>query len=198
MIIINNIEQYSDEWWALRAGRLTASNAQCISANGKGLETYAYNILAEKYSNNHESYTSPEMQRGTELEPLAREEYEIQTLEEVKEVGLITDGDYVSCSPDGLIGEDGGLEIKCLNKTKHFKIMVNGEKEIESKYIWQVQMSLLISKRKWWDLVFYHPDFEKKLIIFRQYPDLEKQEKLKIGIEKGIKLINEIEKKLNN
>ena len=192
------MEQYSDEWWNARAGRLTASNAQAIATGGKGLETLVYNTLAEKYSKNHEGYTNAEMQRGTELEPFARMTYEMETMSKVQEVGMITDGKYVSASPDGLIDEDGGLEIKCLNKTKHFKIILNGIKEVDAKYLWQVQMSLLVSKRKWWDLVIYHPDFEKSLIIFKIYPELEKQEKLILGIEKGKQLIKELEKKFAN
>ena len=196
MKIHKKIEQYSDEWWELRAGRLTASNAQAISANGAGLKTYVYEILAEKYSKNHESYTNAEMQRGTELEPIARQVYEIENMVTVKQVGLITDGDYVSCSPDGLVGKDGGLEIKCLNKTKHFKLLVNGEKEIENKYRLQCQMSMMISNRKWWDLAFYHPDFDKNLIVFRQYPDPNTYKKLKIGIATGTEQIKLLESKL--
>lgn len=195
MKILNKMEQYSDEWWEARAGRLTASNAQAIQACGKGLETYVYKILAEKYSKNHESYTNEAMQRGTELEPLARMTYEIETNNKVKEVGMIIVGDHVSASPDGLIGKDGGLEIKCLNKEKHFKILLNGIKEVDAQYIWQVHMSLLVSGRKWWDLAFYHPDFDQSLIIFRIKPDDIKREKLIVGIEEGKVLIKELENK---
>ena len=91
MKILNKMEQYSDEWWEARAGRMTASNAQAIATRGKGLETYIYQILAEKYSKNHESFSNEAMQRGTELEPLARGTYEIETMQKVKEVD-ITDG----------------------------------------------------------------------------------------------------------
>jgi len=59
----NNI-QGSDEWLEDRKGKLTASNAQAISANGKGLETYVYTLLSEKYSSNNEKYTNEDMERG--------------------------------------------------------------------------------------------------------------------------------------
>ena len=194
---IHNIEQLSPEWFDLHSSRLTASNAQAIQANGKGLETYIYKLLSEKYSNNREHYTNPDIERGIELEGQARDTYEIER-EKVTEVGFIELDDYVGCSPDGLVGEAGGLEIKCVNDVNFFKIMVNGEKSIEKKYYWQVQMSLYISGRKWWDLAFYNPNFEKNLIIFKQEPVLSDIEKLIIGLEKGKQLLINIEKQYEN
>jgi putative phage-type endonuclease len=191
---IYNLEQGTEEWFNVRAGHLTASNAQAISANGKGLESYVYQLLAEKYSNNRDQYTNSDIARGNELEPLARMTYEIER-EKVEEVGFIELDKYVGCSPDGLIGKDGGLEIKCVNDVNFFKLIVSGEKSIETKYLWQCQMCLLITKRKFWDLAFYNPNFDRNLLIFRQKPDKAKQEKLKAGIKKGIELIKELTKK---
>lgn len=194
-MIIHTMEQRSIAWHNVRAGKLTGSNAQAIGAGGKGLETLVYATLAEKYSNNQdEPYTSADMQRGIELEAQARETYEIM-YDTVQEVGFIEHDEYSGVSPDGLIGEDGGFECKCPNDANFFKILVNGEKAIESKYIWQVQMCLLVSQRKWWDLVFYSTNFNKNMIVFRIYPDMEKQEKLLIGLDKGKKLIKEIDQK---
>lgn len=191
---IHKMEQRSDEWFAIRLGKMTASNAQCIAANGKGLESYIYSVLTEKYSNNKESYTNGDMERGVELEDQARMTYEIEN-QKVIEVGFIEHNEYAGCSPDGLVGDEGGIEIKCPNDVNFFKLLCNGEKEIDMKYIWQVQMCLLISGRKWWDLIFYNTNFEKNMMIFRITPEISKQEKLIVGIEKGKKLINELTQK---
>lgn len=191
------MEQRSDEWFAIRKGKLTASEAQCISANGAGLKTYALKVLAEKYSNNTEKYKNEDMERGVELEEQARMTYEIEN-SATEQVGFIEFDEYSGCSPDGLIGDDGGLEIKCVNDVNFFKLLVNGEKEIDAKFIWQVQMCLLISERKWWDLVFYNPNFDKNMLVFRITPELTKQEKLIVGLEKGKKLIKELEQKYGN
>jgi exodeoxyribonuclease (lambda-induced) len=191
---IHKMEQCSDEWFAIRKGKLTASNAQAISANGKGLETYVYSLLAEKYSNNKEHYTNSDMDRGVELEEQARMTYEIEN-NAVEQVGFIEIDELVGCSPDGLVGKDGGIEIKCVNDVNFFKILINGEKAIETKYLWQCQMCLLVTGRKWWDLVFYNPNFDKNMFILRIFPDEEKQEKLKEGIKKGRELIKILEQK---
>lgn len=194
---IHNISQRSEEWFELRKGKLTASNAQAITTNGKGLETYIYQLLAEKYSNNRENYTNPDIERGVELEDQARMTYEIER-EAVRQVGFIEMDELVGCSPDGLVGEDGGLEIKCVNDANFFKLLVNGEKAVESKYIWQCQMCMLVSQRKFWDLAFYNPNFDKNLLVFRIEPELAKQEKLLVGLAKGKELVNNIEQKYAN
>lgn len=190
------MSQRSEEWKEARKGKMTASNAATIATNGKGLESYAYEILAEKYSNNsEESFTSFDMKRGIELEEQARMTYELEH-EEVQQVGFVEMDEFAGCSPDGLVGEDGGMEIKCPNDVNFFRLMVNGESEIDKKYIWQVQMSLLITGRKWWDLVFYNINFEKSLLVFRIYPDTIAQSKLKSGILVMKELMRKIESHL--
>jgi len=190
------MSQRSEEWKEARKGRMTASNAATIATNGKGLESYAYEILAEKYSNNsEESFTSFDMKRGIELEEQARMTYELEH-EEVQQVGFVEMDEFAGCSPDGLVGEDGGMEIKCPNDVNFFRLMVNGESEIDKKYLWQVQMSLLITGRKWWDLVFYNINFEKSLLVFRIYPDTIAQSKLKSGILVMKELMRKIESHL--
>jgi hypothetical protein len=103
------------------------------------------------------------MQRGTELEPYARERYFYETGNSVEEVGFCLHDDYqAGASPDGLIGEDGGLEIKCpLGGTMVSYLRVG---RLPSKYWQQVQGCLHITGRKWWDFMAYHPDM-KPLIV---------------------------------
>ena len=191
MQIYKDINQLSDEWFAIRKGKMTASNAQAVGANGKGLETYIYTLMAEKYSNNKEYYTNKDMERGIELEEQARMTYEIE-YEKVEEVGFIELNEFVGASPDGLVGEDGGLEIKCVNDVNFFKLLINGEKELDTKHIWQCQMCLYITKRKWWDLSIYNPNFDKNLLVFRIEPDEAKFLKLQAGIMAGENKIKEL------
>lgn len=188
---ISYCKQLSDEWWEAKKGKMSASSAQAIGTNGKGLETYIYTLMAEKYSNNKEHYTNKDMERGIELEEQARMTYEIEN-EKVEEVGFVKHNDFVLCSPDGLVGEEGGLEIKCVNDVNFFKLLINGEKELDTKYIWQCQMCLYVTKRKWWDLSIYNPNFDRNLLVFRIEPDEGKFLKLQAGIMTGENKIKEI------
>lgn len=191
-----NIEQRTDEWFSKRAGKLSASNAQSISANGKGLETYVYSLLAEKYSQNKGHYTNSDIERGIELEPMARDTYTIETGNEVKEIGFIEMDELVGCSPDGLVGEKGMIEIKCPSDKNYFKFII--DKKIESKWIWQMQMQLLVAERDWVDFVAYNPNFDQNLIVVRVKKDIAMQEKLIIGIEKGKNIIKKLTKHYEN
>lgn len=193
MKIYDNIEQLSPEWFAIRKGKMTASHAQAIGTNGKGLDTYIMQIMSEYYSSGErEIYTNTDIERGIELEEFARGIYELENSCVVDQVGFIEHNEFTGCSPDGLIEQDGGIEIKALKDINHFKMSVNGEKEIESKYIWQIQMNLFITGRKWWDFVSYNPNYKKSLIVFRIKPDEEKFLKLQVGIMAGENKIKEL------
>jgi putative phage-type endonuclease len=198
---IHNIEQRSDEWYELRKKYpLTASNAQAIGNNGRGLETLIWNVLADKYSTaEKENYSNKDLERGVELEPQARAMYELERGVKVEEVGFVTNEDIskvAGASPDGTVGTDGLIEIKCFDDAKHFKYSINGL-EVESQYMWQMQMQLLITGRKWVDYVAYNPDFKSSLLIVRVEPDKEMQEKIVEGLKKGEQIIKEIEAKIN-
>lgn len=194
---LHNMQQGSPEWLAVRAGKMTASHAQEIGNASKGLQTYVYEILASKIAGAEEDkYTNVHIERGLELEPVARSMYELQKNVAVEQVGFVEYNKHVGCSPDGLVGEDGGIEIKCHNNAQHFRLIVNGVEDIESKYLWQIQMNLLITGRKWWDYVAYNPNFKDDLLIFRIRPSQTKHDALKKGFEMGSKLITQIERKL--
>ncbi|MCK9544693.1 MAG: YqaJ viral recombinase family protein [Novosphingobium sp.] len=197
---LDKIVQGSEEWHVLRTGKLTASHAQAIGNCGAGLKSYVNSMMADIFSTGvpDDKYTGEDMERGNELEMQARQVYELMYDVEVKEVGFCEIDDYVGFSPDGLIKTDGLLEIKCPKGEVYMKIVMDGEKAIDSKYIWQVQMELMLSKRKWCDLVFYNPNYKLTTTIFRIYPDEIKFEKLKKGIEEGKKMIKEYIRKYNN
>lgn len=187
---IHNLEQGTDEWFELRKGKLTASHAQAIGNNGKGLESYVTELMAEYHSSaDKEHYSNVHTERGNELEEFARGIYELENNVTVDVVGFIEADKHVGCSPDGLVGEDGGLEIKSPSDVAYYKVLRDGESQIDSKYVWQVQMCLLLTERKWWDLVFYNPNFKQSTITFRIVPDEEKQKALREGIKAGVEMI---------
>jgi len=185
---IHDIEQGTEEWFEIRKGKLTASNAQAISANGKGLQTYVKNIVLSIFTEN-ESYQGSDMKRGHELEPIARTKYEFEKNVTVKEVGFIEYSKEVGYSPDGLVGEEGLVEIKARNNSIHLDLLMNGT--VDTKTIWQMQMGLLITGRKWCDFVSYNPNFKNSIFIKRFYPDEIAFQKLNRGLASGIKLLRD-------
>ena len=190
---IHNFEQRTDEWYAIRKGKMTASNAETIIANGKGLETYIYNLMAEYYSSaEKENYINADMQRGIDLEPEARLEFEFYTGLDVQEVGFIEYNDFIGVSPDGLIGDDGLIEIKCPNDSIYFKLLLSNN--IKPEYIAQMQMQMYVTDRQYCYFVSYNPNFEKSLYIKKITRDEEMIDKLKKGLERGTQLIKEIKK----
>lgn len=188
---IHNFEQRTDDWYNIRKGKMTASNADTIIANGKGLETYIYNLMAEYYSTaEKENYINADMQRGIDLEPEARLEFEFYTDLDVQEVGFIEYNEFIGVSPDGLIGDDGLIEIKCPNDSVYFKLLLNDN--IKPEYIAQMQMQMYVTDRQYCYFVSYNPNFEKSLYIKKINRDEEIIEKLKKGLDKGTQLIKEI------
>ena len=190
---IYNFEQRTEDWYNIRKGKMTASNAETIIANGKGLETYIYNLMAEYYSSaEKENYINADMQRGIDLEPEARLEFEFYTDLDVQEVGFIEHNEFIGVSPDGLIGDDGLIEIKCPNDSIYFKLLLSNN--IKPEYIAQMQMQMYVTDRQYCYFVSYNPNFEKSLYIKKINRDEEMIEKLKKGLERGTQLIKEIKK----
>lgn len=202
MLKIFNCEQKSEEWFKLREQYpLTASKASEIGNQGAGLKTLCLDKMAEKYSiSNKEKFSTEDTERGVEFEPYARQMYELETGNKVKEVGFMVNEDIcklAGVSPDGLVGEDGLIEIKCFADTKHFEMICdskNGEFSIEKKYLWQMQMQMLITGRKWNDFIAYNPNYKERLLIKRILPDIKMQEEIKKGLKLGEELLNNIEK----
>lgn len=192
---IHRVEQGSQEWHDLRKGKLTASNAQTIQANGAGLKTYVEKIILEMLPSfdPSERYYGSDMERGNELEPIARAKYEFHTGVKVDEVGFIEMSDTCGASPDGLIGDDGGIEIKARNNSIHLRHLL-GEK-VDKKTYWQIQMCLWITNRKWWDFVSYNPNFRESIYIERVYRNEDDIQKIRKGVYEGSKMIKEY---LNN
>lgn len=194
---IHNLQQGTDEWFDIRKGKMTASNAHTISVAGKGLDTYVRTIVADMFaSQKEESYKSKAMERGNELEAQAKSIYELSNDIDIESVGFIEHSEFVGCSPDGLINDNGGIEIKCINNKDYFQLLLDEELP-DISHIWQVQMCLMITGRKWWDLVYYNPAFKQSTFITRIVPEKDKFEKLKVGLSMGEEKIKELIKKYN-
>lgn len=126
-----------------------------------------YNVLArlvcERLTGRHvETYSNFHMERGHELEPLNRAAYELQTGEFVELTPFVPhpEIEWWGASPDGLIGDDGLFEAKCLNASNHLEILRGGD---ILKYLPQVHTQMIVTRRKWCDLCFFHPDFPEHL-----------------------------------
>ena len=200
MKLHNDILQKSPEWYALRLKHpLTASNAQAIGNAGKGLETLCMEQMAEKHSKTpKKQYTNEDLERGVELEEEARTIYQMETGNQVIEIGFVTNEEISKvggASPDGLVNDDGLLEVKCFANTKHFVMTLEGLK-IEPKYMWQMQMQMLFTGRDWVDFVAYNPNYNKSILIQRVVVDEVKRQKILVGLKVGEKILEDINKKV--
>lgn len=191
--------QGSDEWFAVRMGKMTASHAQAIATCGKGLETYCQQLAAEIFTGKRpESYKNENMQRGNDEECFARMAYELDTDNRVDIVGFAQHSDSVGCSPDGRVGLKGGVEIKRKTFIKHLNLLL-GVEEFESSYVWQCHMNMLVFNAEWWDLMSFNPDFkDRSLYRIRIYRDSKKDESLLKGFDLGEDLIKKYLNILNN
>lgn len=167
-MLIHNHEQNSPEWYAARLGIPTASDFdKIITPQGKEggqAEEYVNYLLAELLAGAPvESYEGNRwMKRGNELEPDAVDYYEFETNNETQRVGFITDDAHtMGASPDRMVGGEGLVEIKCLAPGTQVKHLLIGTPPIVYKP--QLQGQLLITGRKWVDLVLYHPTLPKEI-----------------------------------
>jgi len=169
---MKDVEQLSAEWFAQRCGKATASRISDIVAKTKtGYSTsranYMAQLVVERMTNQvAESYTNAAMEWGIEHEPFARAAYEAKTGNMVDQVGAIDHPSVPmsSASPDGLIGNDGCLEIKCPNTATHIDTIL-GE-PIAKKYYDQMQWQMRCANRDWCDFVSYDPRMPSHLQLF--------------------------------
>lgn len=200
MEIIKDIEQGSQEWLQLRLGIATASNFKKIitstGAESKSLKDYAFELASDSLLIEPEaSFQSEAMTRGNELEEEARSYYSFVNDIKVDQVTFIKK-DEIGYSPDGLISDNGLIEIKCPLKKNHLKYLIDNK--LPSEYKPQVQGGLYISEREYCDFISYHPLFkdDKKMFVIRVYRDEEYIKKLSELLIKTIDLKNEILTKL--
>jgi hypothetical protein len=188
-------EQNSAKWISARTGRVTASRICDLMATLKrggeaaSRRDYRAELIAERLTGKAESrYLSKEMRYGSEQEPFARTAYEIRSENIVDQVGFVFHPrlDFSGASPDGLIREDGGVELKCPKSTTHLAYMAAGTvpKEYEDQLLW----NMACSEREWWDFVSFDPRLPEKLrLLIVRMP----RDEARIGeIERGVMTLN--------
>lgn len=201
-----DVPQGSDEWHSLRALRLTASHAQAIGTNGKGLDSYIERKLS-KYNNegvyvDHDSY---DMQRGRLHESDGIKEYLKLNSEAFYPVrtnlhrpGFVINHRHIGCSPDAVLSSQAsgsvkwGIEMKCPNINKYIELLE--KQKPDSKHVWQCEMCMLVTGLNHWDLCYYNKYYEgdeDNIIVFRLTRNQERVDKLLAGLERGVRMIEE-------
>lgn len=164
--------QGSPEWFAERLGRVGASRVADIVARTKSgystsRENYAVELALERLTGQRaDSYSNAAMLWGTTTEPMARAAYEATTGVLVQECGSIPHPriEMAGASPDGLIGSDGLLEIKCPNSATHINTLRS--RKPDGKYVTQMQWQMACTERRWCDFVSYDPRMPEGLELF--------------------------------
>ena len=210
--MIYNFDQGTEEWFAIRRGKFTASTFKDLFAT-KSTATYQNAIKKVAYERltgeSPESFTNDYMARGSELEPQARRAYESYTFTEVEQVGFYELNEWVGCSPDGIImpgiddnlvyiqktGSDslwsptkGLIEIKCPSYATMIDYL--RAKKLPNQYLYQVQGQMWITGAGFCDFVAYHPKLP--LLVVRVMRDENVIEELKAKIDTAIKEAQEI------
>jgi hypothetical protein len=157
MIQIFDMEQGGDDWFAARLGIPTASNFATVMAKGEGKtrKSYLLKLAGEILTGEPaEPFTNVHMERGKVMEDEARDLYAFMKDADLHRVGFVRNGEK-GCSPDSLIGADGGLEIKTALAHIQVERLLKGELPTEHKA--QVQGGMWVCEREWWDFVSYWP-----------------------------------------
>jgi putative phage-type endonuclease len=199
--MIEMMDQGSEEWFTIRIGKVTASRVADVIAKTKtgysaSRDNYMAQLICERLTGQKgESFTNAAMQHGTDTEPLARAAYEALKDVLVDEVGFVPHPSIImaGASPDGLVGEDGLLEIKCPNTATHIETLLS--QSVPGKYNTQMQFQMACTGRQWCDFVSFDnrlPD-ELQLFVKRVQRD---NEFIKQMEDEVVKFLNELEIKI--
>ena len=196
------IEQGSPEWFALRAGKVTASRVADILAKTKtgpsaSRQNYLIELALQRTTDIiQESYTNAAMEWGIQTEPQARVAYEVNTNNFVDQVAFIDHPsiEWFGCSPDGLVSDRGLVEIKCPNSTTHWEYFKFNRPP--QKYVIQMQAQMAVTGRDWCDFISFDPRMPERsqLLIVR----VDRDEAFIAEMEKQIKqFLSEVEVEVN-
>ena len=195
---MTHIPQGSDEWLMARCGKITASKvAEVLAMTKTGPSErrtkYMWQLVAERLTGDFtRTYTNDAMLWGIENEPVAREFYEALHDVQVEQVGLYVHPrfDFAAASPDGLVGEDGLLEIKCLTTVNHIRSIYDNQPPKD--YLPQVHWQMACTGRKWCDLTLFDPrvPLSMQLHTFRIHRDDSEIERIEDAV---LNFNNEIE-----
>lgn len=153
--------QGTDDWFAARLGKVTASRFSEVLNKKTGRGLYMRKLAAERLTGTHEeTYRNAIMDTGSETEGEARACYEVIYHQAVEQVGFVELNDWIGASPDGLIGEDGIAEIKCPLGSTHIDYIIKNK--MPATYVAQVQGGLWVTGRQWCDFISYVPRFTSR------------------------------------
>ncbi len=195
---IIDVKQQTQEWLDVRIGIPTASNFEkIITSAGKRStqrEKYLYRVAGEALSGRYaETYKNANMEWGNLMEDEARETYSLISENEVEQVGFcLADNGLWGCSPDGLSGNDGLVEIKCPLPSTQVERLIKGK--FPTTYVQQVQGQLFVTGKKWCDFISYYPGIAP--FIIRVFPDEKFQELLKAELNSFCEDLAKIVKEL--
>lgn len=166
------IEQRSQEWHDLRLGKVTASRVADVVARtksgwGASRANYMAELVAERLTGQKaEAYVNAAMQRGSDLEAEARATYEFFTNTTVQEVGFVDHPSIADtgASPDGLVGDDGLVELKVPSTATHIETLLSGS--VAGKYVTQMQWQMACTRRAWCDFVSFDPRLPPSMQLF--------------------------------
>lgn len=195
MEIFNDLEQGTEEWFAVRAGIPTASMFSAILSKGrtKGAPsktrlTYMYKLAGEIITGEPgETYSNAHMERGIIMEEEARLAYQLQSGEIPELVGFVRNGNK-GCSPDAFIQDDGMLEIK--TKLPHIMVDVLLSGKVPSEHTAQLQGQLWVAEREWVDFVAYWP--RMPLFVQRVYRDEAYIKTLESEVNRFVDELNDV------
>ena len=196
---IIDVAQGSEAWHKARLGLVTASRLVDVMAKGRGgnpsasRSNYEAELIASRLTGNPpEAFSTVAMQWGIDTEPAARATYELMRDVTIEEVGMVLHPtiEGAGCSPDGLIGEDGLIEIKCPNISTHMQTMLT--ESIPRKYMVQMQFQMACTGRAWTDFMSFDPRMPEHLSVFikRVYRDEDMIKELEIA---ALEFLTEIE-----
>lgn len=199
------IEQGSDEWFAQRIGLVTASRLNDVMATLKSggeaatRKNYRAQLIAERLTGTKaDSFTNSAMQWGTDNEPIARANYEILRGVDVDQVGFIKHPviGMSGASPDGLIGDDGLIEIKCPNTATHIEYLLSGAapSDYHNQMLWQMECT----GRGWCDFASFDPRMpdDMQLFVVRFNRDEDRLKELRAGVVKFLAEVDDVMERL--
>ncbi|EAT8908028.1 YqaJ viral recombinase family protein [Salmonella enterica] len=196
--------QRSPEWFAARCGKVTASRLYDVMTRTKSgyaasRQNYMAELICQRLTGKpEEGFTNAAMMRGTELEPVAREMYALNEFDAViSEVGLIDHPTIAgfAASPDGLINDDGLIEIKCPNTWTHLQTLKTGVPK--RQYLLQMHAQMMCTGRKWCDFVSFDDRLPPELAYFKTRINFD--EVLAEEIEQEVvKFLTELETEIQN
>ena len=189
---VYTFDQRSDLWFQHRLGKVTGSHISDVMAKGQGITRAKYmnRVLLEKLTGEVQpTYQSASMAWGTSHEDEARMAYEFYLDRDVTQVGFIDHPTIIDLgvSPDGLIGDDGGFEVKCKDSHNHEEVLLG--KPIERGHLLQCQINMACWDATWWDYCNYDPRYPEKLKLHVQR--VARDDKMIEEIEAAVVLFNE-------